>query len=55
MRSVSSITFQKGSAIASIEDVMHRHPLPPKKGAKKEDKKAAVVTEKKLPEVETNE
>ena len=35
---------------------MKRYPLPPKKGAKKEEKKAAnVVVEPKIPDPETND
>ena len=40
LRSVSSIAYQKGASIATVDNVMTRYPLPPKKGAKKEEKKA---------------
>jgi hypothetical protein len=55
-RSISSIAFQAGTAIASIDNVMQRYPLPPKKGAKKEEKKkdgAPVPAEPKILEPET--
>jgi hypothetical protein len=29
----------KGTSIATVDNVMQRYPLPPKKGAKKEEKK----------------
>jgi len=53
---VSNITFLKGSAIATVESVMTRYPLPPKKGAKKEEKKAdKAPPEPKIPETMTVE
>lgn len=57
-KSVSAIAFQKGSAIATVESVMTRYPLPPKKGAKKEEKKAdkdKAPPEPKIPETLTLE
>jgi len=51
LRSVSSIAYQKGASIATVDNVMTRYPLPPKKGAKKEEKKApAAPPEPKVPE-----
>ena len=48
-RSVSEIAFLKGASVATIEKVMTQYPLPPKKGAKKEEKKAQpVVAEPKV-------
>ena len=55
MRSVSSINYQKGASIATLENVMQRYPLPVKKGAKKEEKKKDTPAEPKIPETETNE
>jgi len=51
-RSLSSIAFHKGASVATIEKVMVQYPLPPKKGAKKEEKKKgelAVVEPKIIP------
>jgi hypothetical protein len=53
MRSVSSIPYKKGAAVATLEDVMVRYPLPPKKGAKKVEekkKKDEPPPEPKVPE-----
>jgi hypothetical protein len=56
LKSVSAIAFQKGSSIATVESVMTRYPLPPKKGAKKEEKKAdKAPPEPKIPETLTVE
>ena len=55
-RSISSIAFKTGAAIASIDSVMQRYPLPPKKGAKKEEKKkdaGPVPVEPKILDPET--
>ncbi len=53
LRSVSTIAYQKGSSIATVDNVMTRYPLPPKKGAKKPEEKKAAATappEPKIPE-----
>jgi len=53
MRALSQIQFKKGAAVASVEDVMVRYPLPPKKGAKKVEekkKKDEPPPEPKVPE-----
>ncbi len=50
------MAFKTGAAIASIDSVMQRYPLPPKKGAKKEEKKkdaAPVPVEPKILEPES--
>jgi hypothetical protein len=55
-RSISTVAFKEGSAIASIDTVMQKYPLPPKKGAKKEEKKkdaAPVPAETKILEPES--
>jgi hypothetical protein len=56
MRSISNIPFHKQSAIASVENVMVKYPLPPKKGAKKvEEKKGTAPPEPKVIPPESNE
>jgi hypothetical protein len=53
---VSTINFQKGASIATMDNVMTRYPLPPKKGAKKEEKKKEpVIPEPKIIPPETVE
>lgn len=54
---MSNIAFLKGSAISTVDSVMTRYPLPPKKGAKKEEKKAekGAPPEPKIPETLTVE